>query len=70
MRIVISKFFTETSWSKESFSRISAFARAASSFSPIRSSVSRASTGVMRSDCACQSCAVRLTGFSSSWPHA
>ena len=37
---------------------------------PIRSSVSRASTGVMRRDCPCQSCAVRLTGLSSSWPHA
>ena len=50
MRMVISKFFTETSLSKESFSRIKAFARAASSFRPTRSSVSRASTGVMSRD--------------------
>ena len=52
---MISKFLTEMSWSKESFSTISAFARAASSLKPSRSSVSSASTGVMRRDSPYQS---------------
>ena len=34
MRIVISKFLTEMSWSKESFSTMSVCASAASSFEP------------------------------------
>src|SRR5262249_24595209 len=58
------------SLSNESRSRISAFARSASSFRPIRSSVSSASTGVMRRESPYQSRAVRLTGFSSSCPQA
>ncbi len=47
--MVTSKFLTLTSLSKESLSTIRAFAFAASSLKPIRSSVSSESTGVIRS---------------------
>ena len=63
---MISKFLTEMSRSNDSFSRMSAFASSASGFNPARSSVSSASTGVIRSGSPYQSRAVRLTGFASS----
>ena len=49
---------------------MSSRALAASSFRPIRMSVSSASTGVMSSDCAYQSRGVRLRGRSASCPQA
>lgn len=68
--MVISKFLTVTSLSKESFSTISVFAFSASSLSPRRSSVSRVSTGVIRRGSACQSWGALLRGLSSSCPQA
>src|SRR5688572_16070604 len=70
MRIVISKFLTEMSWSKESFSRMAVLAFSASRGSPAIKRVSRESTTVIRREAVCQSRNERLTGFSSSWPHA
>ncbi len=64
--MVISKFFTQTSLSNESFASMSSRAFAASSGSPRRIKVSRLSTGVMSRLSPYQSRGVRLSGRSSS----
>src|SRR6185436_15446659 len=70
MRIVISKFLTVMSRSNDSVSTTIFLASSASAFAPTSSSASSASTGVMSSDCSCQFLPVRVTGRSSSKPHA
>ncbi len=68
---MISKFLTDMSLSKESFSTINDFALSASSVRPMRSSESSESTGVMRSDSLpYQSRDALESGFSSSCPQA